>query len=511
MITAEQVQAEEELASLCGVLNSSYARLVAIVAQALADESWAIAGVRSPEHWLTMRAGLSPFRAKAVVRVARRHGELPTVMGEFADGQLSFDQVAVVAQYAPAHVEASVAEMAVFASVPQLRRCLTHYSFDPPAEPGYIQRNATFDAQADARAAEAVAAEVRVAGETLLDDTRAGDDQTDGSRSGESEGDSAGGEKSEGDPAGGEESADSRYSHFGDSHPDDPPSWNGYALTEDCSGAPAELSMSHDEWGRFTLRFTASADIGALVEAALKEAKDALFKAGRPEVTFGDAMVEIAGRSMSAVESLNRRDSYRTYVFLDTEGAWLVGQPRLPRHIEAKMTCDGILQPVWLTQGAPVNVGRAQRIVPARTRRLVEDRDRGCRFPGCTSTRVECHHLIHWADGGPTDTWNLCCLCNFHHDAHHAGDFTISGDANDPHGLTFTSRTGYPIKPGPTFTSPAHPEPPPGSPGSQPGSPGSPTMASGAPPPGAPYRGPSGDSLDLGWVTFHEPRAPALL
>lgn len=138
MITAEQVEAEQELALLCGVLNSSYARLVAIVAQALSDESWAIAGVRSPEHWLTMRAGLSPFRAKAIVRVARRHGELPTVMGEFADGQLSFDQVAVVARYAPAHVEASVAEMAVFASVPQLRRSLSHYSFDPPAEPGYV-------------------------------------------------------------------------------------------------------------------------------------------------------------------------------------------------------------------------------------------------------------------------------------------------------------------------------------------------------------------------------------
>ena len=34
MITAEQVDAKQELASLCGVLNASYARLVAIVAQA---------------------------------------------------------------------------------------------------------------------------------------------------------------------------------------------------------------------------------------------------------------------------------------------------------------------------------------------------------------------------------------------------------------------------------------------------------------------------------------------
>jgi len=95
MTTEAQVDAEQELASLCGVLNASYARLVTIVA-ALADESWAIAGVRSPEHWLTMRVGLSPFQARQVVAVARRRGELPSVMGQFADGQLSLDQVCLL-------------------------------------------------------------------------------------------------------------------------------------------------------------------------------------------------------------------------------------------------------------------------------------------------------------------------------------------------------------------------------------------------------------------------------
>ena len=452
MITAEQVDAEQELASLCGVLNQSYARLVAIVAAALADESWAIAGVRSPEHWLTMRAGLSPSRAKAIVTVARRHGELPTVMGEFAGGQLSFDQVAVVARYAPAHVEASVAELAVFASVPQLRRALSQYSFDPPAEPGYTKRCTTFDSQAGD--AETGDAEV---GDSPVGDTQAGDSQ--GGRAGES----------------------------------DPPTWNGYALEDDRSGEPAELSMSQDQYGRFTMRFSAPADLGALVEAALKEAKGALFNAGRPEVTLGDAMVEIARRSLGAVDSINRRDAYRTYIHLDTEGAWLTGKPRLPAHIAKKLTCDGIAQPLWSTQGAPVNVGRAQRIVPTRTRRLVEDRDRGCRFPGCNTTRVECHHLIHWVDGGPTDTTNLCALCSYHHDGHHVGDFTITGDADDPAGLSFTTRAGFPIKPGPTFTTPAGPQPPPDP----------------QPPPAPPYRGPTGDTLDLRWVGFHEPREPA--
>jgi hypothetical protein len=472
MIAAGQVDAELELASLCGVLNASYARLVTIVSQALGDESWAIAGVRSPEHWLTMRAGLSPFRARQVVAVARRSGELPSVMGQFGDGQLSLDQVLVVARYAPAHVEESVAEFAVHASVPQLRRALSHYSFDPPAEPGH-QQGTTGDTQD--RAIEA------------------GDDGA-------------------GNDVGGNRGA-------GCSAVDHPPTWNGYALVEDRSSAPSELSVSYDEGGRFILRFSAPADLGALVEAALKEARDALFGAGRPEVTFGDAMVEIAGRSLGAVTSINRRDAYRTYVHLDTEGAWLTGKPRLPRQIAKKLTCDGILQPVWHTQGAPVNVGRAQRIVPPRTRRLVEDRDRGCRFPGCSATaHVECHHLIHWADGGPTDTPNLACLCPFHHDAHHDGDFTITGNANHPAGLTFTSKGGFPIRPGPTFTTPTplnatdppdETPPKPATPKSTP--PAGPTGPAppGATPPKPPYRGPSGDKLSLRWVTFDEPRAPA--
>ena len=50
------------------------------------------------------------------------------------------------------------------------------------------------------------------------------------------------------------------------------------------AGAPAELSMGTGQ-GRFELRFSAPADVGALVEAAVAEARDALFAAGVPEVT----------------------------------------------------------------------------------------------------------------------------------------------------------------------------------------------------------------------------------
>ncbi|WP_256794989.1 HNH endonuclease signature motif containing protein [Terrabacter sp. Ter38] len=146
-------------------------------------------------------------------------------------------------------------------------------------------------------------------------------------------------------------------------------------------------------------------------------------------------------------------------VHLDTDGGWLTGRPRLPQHITNQLTCDGTLTPVWETDGHPVNVGRAHRVVPHRTRILVLDRDRGCRFPGCGCTRhLEIHHLTHWRDGGPTDTSNLLALCTFHHDGHHRGEFTLTGDPTHPDGLTFHTDTGLLIGPP---QQPRQPPPPP--------------------------------------------------
>src|SRR4051794_41645916 len=86
---------EAELAVVCGQLNQVSARLVALTARAIACEGWAGAGIRSVEHWLVLRAGLSPGRARQVVAMARRVEALPVVMGQFGAGRLSVDQVAV--------------------------------------------------------------------------------------------------------------------------------------------------------------------------------------------------------------------------------------------------------------------------------------------------------------------------------------------------------------------------------------------------------------------------------
>ncbi|MGO4341620.1 HNH endonuclease, partial [Pedococcus sp. 2YAF34] len=249
--------------------------------------------------------------------------------------------------------------------------------------------------------------------------------------------------------------------------------------------AKPELSMSYDADGRFQLRYSAPATIGALVEQAVKEAKDALFTrhrdtdhtsnnsrpteddrhAGLP--TYADALEEMATRSLASVTSTSRAAHYRVYLHLDTGGAWVGGGHAIPLRLLGRFISDGVVQPVWETDGTPVSVGRAMRILPERTRRLITDRDRGCRFPGCTTTGfTEIHHLQPWADGGTTDLHNQISLCTAHHDGIDRGDHTITGDPTRPDGLVVTDRHGLTIRPPrPAETAPppgGDPQPPPG-------------------------------------------------
>lgn len=199
--------------------------------------------------------------------------------------------------------------------------------------------------------------------------------------------------------------------------------------------------------GRWRLNAELGLDEGRRIEAALTERKDALF-ADDADVTWPEALVDCFDRSLGAVESASRRDHYRTWVHLDvTSGsATTTDGWRIPMAIEQHLLCDGVVQPVWERDGVPFSVGRSQRVVPDRTRRIIERRDRGCRVPGCTADRfVEIHHIIHWLDGGPTDTWNLLSLCPKHHKLHHHGVIGIEGNADEFDGVTFTEARGDPI------------------------------------------------------------------
>ncbi len=188
-------------------------------------------------------------------------------------------------------------------------------------------------------------------------------------------------------------------------------------------------------------------DLGKCIEAAFTESKDRLFDDGNTDATWTDALVDIAERSLDAVPSRDRRDRFRTWFHHDTDtGATTTTDGwRIPMNLARLCSCDGLGAIVHENNGIPFSVGRTQHIVPDRTRRI-ERRDRGCRVPGCTADRfVEIHHIIHWEDGGPTDTPSLLSLCPRHHRMHHKGELGIHGNADTPDGIQFTDATGRPV------------------------------------------------------------------
>ena len=369
--------------TVAGGLNAANIALVEHVAAVLADGSWGVDGIRSPEHWLSWQLGLSHHEARRAVSIARCLETHPVLCGMFRAGRLSIAQTAVAVTVDPSR-DAELAEVAVACTLSQLQlfaRAMRHVDSGVPA-----------------------------------------------------------------------------------THPD--------AKVESC-----EFNIGRDGW--LTGGFQLDPDHAQVFKSAIEQCREALYQAHntdpaadaaventvarKPIVRWVDALVELAERSLDAETSEVRRDRYRVNVYLDADRDWHThwgDRGHVPTWLAKLVTCDGTITPTFVRDGKPVSVGRTARIVPERTRRVVTHRDGGqCRVPWCNRTRgLEVHHIIHWTDGGPTDTGDLMLSCRHCHRAIHQQLFSVAGNADDPHGLVFRDRFGRIIDPHPI---PARPERPP--------------------------------------------------
>jgi hypothetical protein len=129
--------------------------------------------------------------------------------------------------------------------------------------------------------------------------------------------------------------------------------------------------------------------------------------------------------------------------------------PSMAAETARRLSCDASLVAlIENDEGEPLSVGRKTRTVSAPLRRLLNARDKGCRFPGCANSRyVDAHHIEHWANGGETKPSNLVSLCRFHHRAVHEGGIRI--ERLDDGALRFVKANGAAIDGvAPGFTQP---------------------------------------------------------
>ncbi|TCO60642.1 HNH endonuclease [Actinocrispum wychmicini] len=106
----------------------------------------------------------------------------------------------------------------------------------------------------------------------------------------------------------------------------------------------------------------------------------------------------------------------------------LSGDRRMTAREARRMACDAHILPAVLGgDSQPLDVAVPAYATPAHIRRGLYLRDRGCAFPACERPGSVCdsHHVVHWADGGPTKLDNLALLCPGHHRLVHHSDWSI--------------------------------------------------------------------------------------
>ncbi len=376
---------------------------------------WAVQGAESCAHWLAWRLGVDIKTAHEQVRVARALGVSPRIDEAFGRGALSYSKVRAITRVATPKTEARLVDLALRATAPQLDKICRGYrrvapgssdeEFAGPGEKRFFERrdlpSGLVRFTIDVRPEEAAIVEA------ALDETRkrmvsahGPGDQTDEESSAE------------------ECTESSAEDHAESSAEDD---------TESSPGRSAESSS--DAAARRVARVDAFV---ALCEACLAYPPPGSVGSRHEVVLHVDARTgtgELPDGTCVGPETVRRLCCDSPIVTL-VERAVAKGAPRV------------------------VEVGRMARGTSPRLRRLLEEHDPSCRFPGCLNRYwVDAHHIEHWADGGETKLENLVLTCRRHHRLVHEGGFSVEQTPDgpifyDPRGRRI-DRVPAPADPGP--------------------------------------------------------------
>jgi len=229
-----------------------------------------------------------------------------------------------------------------------------------------------------------------------------------------------------------------------------------------------------DEDGMVVFRARLTPELGAVVQRALEAASERLFQESRhaaapesvtEEITSAqrraDALALLAESALdNGLDRGTSADRYQVVMHVEGPVDAPVEQAVLELadggiHVSAetsrRLSCDAALVVMRESpDGSVLDVGRKTRTIPTAIRRALDARDQRCRFPGCTASRCDAHHIEHWADGGATALDNLVLVCRRHHRLVHEGGWDVALTAGE---TTFIRPDGRPLVPAPASSS----------------------------------------------------------
>ena len=382
----------ERIAALAERINAAEARMMTLIADFDRRGGWKDGGYSSCAEWLAWRLGMKIGPARERVRAARALENLPQTADALASGTISYTKVRALTRVATPEQEGELLKFARASSAAKLERTLRMWkklSRDEELTAEQARRRSrTFSVFVDGDGMYVVKGRLEPeVGAVLKRAVEAASDALF-----RREGDGGGGSRESGAGAGGDQGragAGSSGNHAGNARP-----------------KPKQRRADA---------------VGLLAERALA--------AG-----FGGGECR-EPRARPRVESGTRAERYQVMVHCDASTLAAEGEPgrsdldgiRVSAETSRRMACDAaVVAMVHAEDGSVLNVGRRTRTIPPHIRRALEERDRGCRFPGCGCQFTEAHHVKHWADGGETSLRNTVLLCRRHHRAVHEGRVKVS-------------------------------------------------------------------------------------
>jgi hypothetical protein len=190
-----------------------------------------------------------------------------------------------------------------------------------------------------------------------------------------------------------------------------------------------------DELGVAQYRLTLDPEGRAVLEAALGPLSAPQPVEGERDLRCsdrrrGEALVTLVRAGVAAADKGPRHTRSQLFVTVDLEtlrdglrgaGVTVAGSGQgalLGPETVRRLACDATIIPAVLgAAAAVVDLGLDVRLFTAAQVRRLWLRDGHCSYPGCTmpSSWCDAHHLVHWADDGPTNLSNAALLCQRHH------------------------------------------------------------------------------------------------